>query len=69
MDRMWDGKSEAKLCQESWIIRHKETDETVFEYRTYQGNRKKAFFNSFKYAEEALNKYIKNPENYYILRV
>ncbi len=66
---IFDGKSEAKLCQELWIIRHKETDETVFEYRTYQGNKKKAFFNSFKYAEEALNKYIRNPENYYILRV
>jgi hypothetical protein len=69
MDRMWDGKREAKLCQELWIIRHKKTDETVFEYSTYQGNQKKAFFSSFKYAEAALNKYIKNPENYYILKV
>lgn len=66
---MWDGKTEAKMCDEVWLIRHKETDETVFEYKTYQGNKKKAFFNSFKYAEQALNKYIKNPENYYILRV
>lgn len=69
MDRLWDGKSQAKMSQEVWLIRHKETDETVFEYTTYQGNKKKAFFNSFKYAEEALNKYIKNPEDYYILRV
>ena len=62
-------KFEAKLSQEMWIIKHKDTDEVVFEYWTYQGNRKKAFFNSFKYAEEALNKYIRNPENYYILKV
>lgn len=66
---MFDGKSEAKLCKEVWVIRHKETDEVVFEYRTYQGNRKKAFFNSLRYAEEALKKYIKNPENYYVCAV
>jgi cytochrome c2 len=63
---MFDGKSEAKLCKKMWIIVHKKTGEIVFEYCTYQGNRKKAFFNSLKYAEEALNKYIKNPENYTI---
>ena len=47
---MWDGKSEAKLCNEIWFIRHKLTGEIVFEYKTYQGNKKKAFFNSFKHA-------------------
>ena len=66
---MFDGKSEAKLCKEVWVLRHVKTDEVIFEYRTYQGNKKKALFNSFRYAEEALSKYIKNPENYYICAV
>jgi hypothetical protein len=64
---MWGGKSEAKLCNTIWLIKHKITGEFVFEYRTYQGNKKKAFFNSFKYAEEALNKYIENPDMYFIV--
>ena len=64
---MWDGKSEAKLSNTIWLIKHKITGEFVFEYRTYQGNKKKAFFNSFKYAEEALNKYIKNSDMYFIV--
>lgn len=66
---MIDGKSEAKLCKLAWVIRHIATDEIVFEYRTYQGNKKKALFNSSNYAEEALKKYIKNPENYYVCAV
>ncbi|MEE0968188.1 MAG: hypothetical protein U0M06_02290 [Clostridia bacterium] len=45
------------------------TDEIIFEYRTYQGNKKKAFFKSFRYAEEALKKYIKNPDMYYIVSI
>ena len=64
-----DPKHKPSLSSEVWIIRHKYTDDTVFEYWTYQGNKKKAFFNSFKYAEAALKKYIKNPEDYYILKV
>lgn len=64
---MWDGKSEAKLCNEIWFIRHKLTGEIVFEYKTYQGNKKKAFFNSFKHASEALDKYIKDPDMYFIM--
>ena len=64
---MWDGKREAKLSNAIWLIKHKITGEIVFEYGTYQGNKKKAFFNSFKYAEEALNKYIKNPDMYFIV--
>ena len=64
---MWDGKREAKLSNTIWLIKHKITGEFVFEYRTYQGNKKKAFFNSFKYAEEALNKYIKHPDMYFIV--
>lgn len=66
---MWDGKREAKLCKEIWFIRHKLTGEIVFEYRTYQGNQKKAFFNSFRYAREVLEKYIKDPEMYFIMSV
>lgn len=66
---MWDGRSEAILCPEIWIIKHKQTDETVFEYRTYQGNKKKAVFNSPRYAKEALDKYIKNPDDYYVVQV
>jgi hypothetical protein len=66
---MWDGKREAKLCNEIWFIRHKLTGEIVFEYWTYQGNKKKGFFNSFRYAEEALEKYIKDPEMYFIMSV
>lgn len=66
---IFDPKHKPKLCEEIWLIRHKETDETVFEYWTYQGNAKKAFFNSYKYAEQALNKYIRNPKDYYILKV
>ena len=66
---MSDGKSTAKLTKSAWVIRHHLTDEIVFEYKTYQGNRKKAFFNSDRYAEETLNKYIRNPENYYICKV
>lgn len=54
------------MCKAVWVIKHKETDEMVFEYQTYQGNKKKAFFNAPKYAEEVLKKYIRNPENYYI---
>lgn len=49
-----------------WIIRNAETDEIVFSYCTHQGNAKKGIFNSYKYAEEALKKYIPNPQNYYI---
>jgi hypothetical protein len=64
---MWDGKRGAKLSNTIWLIKHKITGEFVFEYSTYQGNKKKAFFNSFKYAEEALNKYIKNPDMYFIV--
>lgn len=63
-----DGKHEAKLSKEVWLIKHKDTDETVFEYRTYQGNVKKALFNSFRYAKQTLDKFIRNPENYYISR-
>lgn len=66
---MFDGKSEAKMSEFVWVIRHIATDEIVFEYRTYQGNKKKALFNSSDYAENALNKYIKNPENYYVCKV
>lgn len=68
-EMIFDGKHKPSLTNEVWIIRHKETDKTVFEYQTYQGNSKKAFFNSFRYAEMALNRYIKNPEDYYILKV
>lgn len=66
---MFDGKSEAKLCNEIWLIKHKLTGEIIFEYRTYQGNKKKAFFNAFRYAEEALEKYIRNPNMYYIVSI
>lgn len=66
---MWDGKSEAVLCNEIWLIKHKLTGEFVFEYRTYQGNRKKAFFNSYKYARDVLEKYIKDNEMYFIVSV
>ncbi len=66
---MFDGKNEPNLCDEIWLIKHKVTGKFVFEYRTYQGNKKKAFFNSFKYAEEALKKYIKNPHKYYIVNM
>lgn len=65
---MLDGKSEAKLSDGVWLIAHK-TGKTVFEYRTYQGNRKKAIFNYRECAEEALQKYIKNPEEYYVFQV
>lgn len=66
---MWDGKSEAKRTCEIWLIEHMDTGEVVFEYRTYQGNKKKALFNSKKRAEEALQKYIKNPEHYYVFKL
>lgn len=58
-----------KLFTELWAIQHKETGLFIFEYKTYQGNIKKALFNSVRYAEQALNKYIKNPEEYRIVRV
>lgn len=63
-----DGKHDPKLCVDVWLIKHKQTDATVFEYRTYQGNAKKALFTQHRYAEEALKKYIRNPEDYYILK-
>lgn len=66
---MFDGKCEPKLSNKIWLIKHKMTGEIVFEYRTYQGNKKKAFFNSFKYAEDALRKYIRNPDMYYIVSI
>lgn len=66
---MLDGKSEAKLSNEIWLIAQKDTGLIVFEYRTYQGNKKKALFNSFKYADEVLKKYIRYPELYYIFKV
>lgn len=66
---MFDGRFDVKLSKEMWVIRQNETGDIVFEYRTYQGNQKKAFFNSYGYAEEALNKYIKNPEDYCICKV
>ena len=66
---MFDGKSKPKLCNEFWCLMHQETGEFVFEYQTYQGNKKKAFFNSYRYAEEALRKYIKNPEKYEIVSI
>ena len=68
-ERIFDGKSKPKLRGEIWLIKHKYTDDTVFEYRTYQGNAKKALFTSHAYAEQALKKYIRNPEDYYILKV
>lgn len=58
-----------KETVDCWVIRNAETDEIVFEYFTYQGNRKKGVFNSYKYAEKALNKYIPNPQNYYICKI
>jgi hypothetical protein len=69
IETIFDGKSKPSLSSEIWIIRHKYTDDTVFEYRTYQGNKRKALFNLHKHAESVLNRYIKNPEDYYILRV
>ena len=64
---IFDGKSDAKLSKKIWLIKHKFTGEIVFEYRTFQGNKKKAFFNSFKHADEALKKYIRDPEMYFLV--
>lgn len=63
---MFDGKWDAKEVPECWVIKNSKNGKTVVSYRTYQGNVKKALFTTAKYAEEALNKYIRNPENYYI---
>lgn len=57
---------DAREVPKCWVIRNSENGDIVFSYRTYQGNVKKALFTTAKYAEEALNKYIRNPENYYI---
>ena len=66
---MLDGKSKPKEVAECWVIRSTINDDIVFTYQTYQGNVKKGLFNDYRYAEEALNKYISNPENYYICKV
>ena len=63
---MFDVKWDAKEAPECWVIKNRKNGSVVFSYRTYQGNEKKALFSAAKYAEEALNKYIRNPENYYI---
>jgi hypothetical protein len=41
-------------------IAQETTGKLLFEYKTYQGNRKKAIFTSEKYAQEAIDKYIKD---------
>lgn len=61
--------SKIKETNDCWVIRNTETDAIVFSYRTYQGNNKKGIFNSYKYAEEALKKYISNPQKYYICKI
>lgn len=58
-----------KETNDCWVIRNQETDAIVFNYRTHQGNYKKGLFNSYKYAEEALNKYVSEPQNYYICKI
>ena len=63
---MFDGKWDAKEATECWVIKNRKNGNVVFSYRTHRGNEKKALFTAAKYAEEALNKYIRNPENYYI---
>ena len=63
---MFDGKWDAKEATECWVIKNRKNGNVVFSYRTHRGNEKKALFTAAKYAEEALNKYIRNPEDYYI---
>ena len=63
---MFDGKWDAKEATECWVIKNRKNGNVVFSYRTHRGNEKKALFTAAKYAEEALNNYIRNPENYYI---
>lgn len=66
---MFDGKSKPTEVSECWLIKNRENGDIVFTYRTFQGNVKKGLFNSMRFAEEALNKYIANPEQYYISTV
>lgn len=58
-----------KETNDCWVIKNAETDAVVFNYCTHQGNIKKGIFNSYKYAEEALKKYIPNPQKYYICKI
>ena len=63
---MLEGKWDAKEAPDCWVKKKKKNGSVVFSYRKYQGDEKKALLSAAKYAEETLNKYIRNPENYYI---
>ena len=63
---MFDGKWDAKEATECWVIKNRKNGNVVISNRTQRRTEKKALFTAAKYAEEALNKYIRNPEDYYI---
>lgn len=47
-----------KVVKSLWGIRHVDSKTWLFEYKTHQGNTKKALFNSEKLAQQAINSYI-----------
>ena len=52
------------MSKEIYVLKVVETGEILFSYKTNQGNRKKAFFNSRKHAEDVVKRYFEQESKY-----